>query len=64
VAGSGEHRVSDPRPAGPRPAITPERLAAWVEFALYVADRILQLVGRRKTDRTLREPDKTETPPL
>jgi hypothetical protein len=35
--------------------VTPEAVAAWVELALFLADRILRLFGRRKSDVPDRE---------
>jgi hypothetical protein len=40
----------------PPKGIAPEVVARWIELALYLADRILRLFGRRATDRPEREP--------
>jgi hypothetical protein len=48
--------------AGPNQAsqarVTPERIAEWAELVLFLADKLLRLFGRRKSDRPARaEPD-------
>lgn len=45
----------------PAARVTPEAVASWVELALMLADRILKLFGRRKSDAPERE--KPDTPP-
>jgi hypothetical protein len=40
--------------------VTPEQVAGWIELLLSVADKIVRLFGRRRSDRPARqEPDVT-----
>lgn len=40
--------------------VRPDQVVQWIELALYLADRILRLFGRRTTDRPERHPEDAE----